>query len=409
MNFPRTTYVSPSVGKSWEDWVSKRRPSVAVVMAALLVGACACKTSEAGTNGKDGTKAPDAQVRITPASGEAKARPDQGITVATTGARLDQVNAVQGSATVPGAFNADHTQWKSTWTLKPGAAYSVNATGKSSHGKTVSATSRFTAQRVTDTFTISDVTPMDGETVGVGMPIIVTFNRAIANRAWVEKALEVTSDRHDVGAWHWLSDQQVVFRTEKYWQPHQTIHFTAHMAGVRGLRGVYGTQDVTKTFKVGASNITVASAKTHHMRVDHDGVVKRFPISMGMGTTREYTTASGIHLTKEKAPMVHMVSPGRKKGDPGYYSEDIPLAVRISDRGEYVHQSPGDYYALGHSNISHGCVRTSPTGAHWFYKIAQRGDVVDVTGTDRKLEQGNGWTFWTLSWATWLKGSALPH
>ena len=28
---------------------------------------------------------------------------------------------------------------------------------------------------------------------------------------------------------------------------------------------------------------------------------------------------------------------------------------------------------------------------------------------DRKLEQGNGWTFWTLSWATWLKGSALQH
>jgi lipoprotein-anchoring transpeptidase ErfK/SrfK len=399
------------VGKSWEDWVSKRRSAVALVMAALLAGACACRSSEAGTNGKDGTKAPDAQVRITPANGDGKARPDLGITVTATGGKLEQVNAVQGGEPVPGGFNADHTQWKSTWTLRPGAAYSVNASAKNVHGKTVSAASQFTLRKPADTFTISDVTPMDRETVGVGMPIIVTFNRAIANRAYVEKALEVTSDKHDVGAWHWISDQQVVFRTEKYWQPHQTIHFTAHMAGVRGLRGVYGTQDVTKTFKVGASNITVANAKTHYMKVDHDGTVKKFPISMGMGTTQEYTTTSGIHLTKEKAPMVHMVSPGRKPGDPGYYAEDIPLAVRISDRGEYVHQSPGEYYALGHSNISHGCVRTSPTGARWFYNIAQRGDVVDVTGTDRKLvnEQGNGWTFWTLSWATWLKGSALPH
>ena len=209
----------------------------------------------------------------------------------------------------------------------------------------------------------------------------------------------------------WVSDQAVVFRTQKYWQPHQNVTFTAHMAGVRGLRGVYGTTDVTKSFKIGSSNITVANSKTHYMKVDHDGVVKKFPISMGGGSTQEYTTTSGIHLTKEKAPMVHMVSPGRKPGDPGYYSEDIPLAVRITDRGEYVHQSPGEYYALGHNNVSHGCVRTSPAGARWFYNISQRGDVVDVTGTDRKLvhEQGNGWTFWTLSWNTWLKGSALQH
>lgn len=390
--------------------MSKRRSAVvALGMAVLLAGASACMSSEAGTNGKNGTKAPDAQVRITPVSGDDKARPDLGITVTASGGKLDQVDAEQGGSPVAGGFNADHTQWKSTWTLKPGVAYSVNASAKGESGKTVNAASRFTLRKPADTFAISDVTPMDGETVGVGMPIIVTFSRAIANRDYVEKALEVTSDKHDVGAWHWISDQQVVFRTEKYWQAHQAIHFTAHMAGVRGLRSVYGTQDVTKTFKVGASNITVANAKTHYMRVDHDGVVKRFPISMGMGTTREYTTTSGIHLTKEKAPMVHMVSPNRKPGDPGYYAEDIPLAVRISDRGEYVHQSPGEYYALGHSNISHGCVRTSPTGARWFYNIAQRGDVVDVTGTDRALEQGNGWTFWTLSWSAWLKGSALQH
>lgn len=387
--------------------MSNRRSAVALVMAALLAGACACTSSEAGTNGKNGTKAPDAQVRITPVDGTAKARPDQGITIAATGGKLDQVSVVQGSKPVPGAFNADHTQWKTTWTLKPGAAYAVNASAKSPQGKAVTATSKFTAQKATQTFSISDVTPMPNEKVGVGMPIIVTFDKAIANRAYVEKALEVKSDKGDVGAWHWISDQQVVYRTQKYWQPHQDVTFTAHMAGVRGLKGVYGTQDVTKSFEIGASNVTVANSKTHSMKVNHDGTVKKFPISMGMGTTREYTTASGIHLTKEKATMVHMVSPGRKKGDPGYYAEDIPLAVRISDRGEYVHQSPGEYYALGHNNISHGCVRTSPTGARWFYNIAQRGDVVNVTGTDRKLEPGNGWTFWNQSWTSWVKGSAL--
>jgi lipoprotein-anchoring transpeptidase ErfK/SrfK len=395
------------VGKSWEDWVSNRRSAVALVMAALLAGACACQSSEAGTNGKDGTKAPDAQIRITPANGTATDRPDYGITVSSSGGKLDQVAAAQGTTAVPGAFNADHTQWKSTWTLKPGAAYSVKASGKSAHGKAISAASNFTAKKATDTFSISDITPMPGEKTGVGMPIIVTFNRAIANRAYVEKALEVKSDKGDIGAWHWTSDEQVVYRTKQYWQPHQNVTLTAHLAGVRGLRGVYGTTDTTHSFKIGASNITVANGKTHYMKVDHDGTIRKFPISMGMGSTQEYTTTSGIHLTKEKAPMVTMTSPGRKPGDPGYYKEDIPLAVRISDRGEYVHESPGQFYALGHENVSHGCVRTSVVGAKWFYNIAQRGDVVTVTGTDRKLEPGNGWTFWNTSWTSWLQGSAL--
>ncbi|MCW2943639.1 MAG: ErfK/YbiS/YcfS/YnhG family protein [Actinoallomurus sp.] len=391
---------------------NKRLAVGAVVMAALLSAVSGCTgSSQAGTNGKDGTKAPEVQVRITPADGTGKARPDQGVTVAASGGKLEQVTVQEGGTQVPGDFTPDHSQWKTKWTLKPGASYTVNASAKDDKGKAASATSKFDTLKPAQTFSVSDVTPMPGEKVGVGMPIIVTFDRAVANRAFVEKALEVKSDKGDVGAWHWVSDQQVVYRTEKYWQPHQNVVFTAHLAGVRGLKDVYGSADVTKSFEIGASNITVANAKTHYMKVDHDGVVHKYPISMGMGTTQEYTTTSGIHLTKEKAPMVHMVSPGRKPGDPGYYAEDIPLAVRISDRGEYVHQSPGQYYALGNSNISHGCVRTSPTGAHFFYGIAQRGDVVDVVGTSRKLvnEQGNGWTFWTLSWDTWLKGSALQH
>jgi lipoprotein-anchoring transpeptidase ErfK/SrfK len=393
--------------------VSNKRLAVgAVVVAALLSAASGCTgSSQAGTNGKDGTKSPEVQVRITPADGTGKARPDQGVAVAAAGGKLEQVTVEQGGTQMPGDFTPDHTQWKTKWTLKPGASYIVNASAKDNQGKATTATSKFNTLKSAQAFSISDVTPMPGEKVGVGMPIIVTFDRAVANRAFVEKALEVKSDKGDVGAWHWMSGQQVVYRTEKYWQPHQNVVFTAHLAGVRGLKGVYGSADVTKTFEIGASNISVANGKTHYMKVDHDGVVRKFPISMGMGGTTEYTTTSGIHLTKEKSPKVTMESPGRKKGDPGYYKEDVSLAVRITDRGEYVHQSVGEYNYLGKQNASHGCVRTSPTGARYFYNLAQRGDIVDVTGTSRKLvnEQGNGWTFWTLSWDTWLKGSALQH
>lgn len=381
-------------------------------MAVLVAAAAACTSSEAGTNGKDGTKAPDARIRITPVNGTGRARPDQGVTVAASGGTLQQVTVVANGAPVPGEFTPDHAQWKTRWTLKPGAAYTVNATAKNAKGAVTTAGSRFRTQKATQSFGISDITPQPGETVGVGMPIIVTFDRPIANRANVERALQVGSDKGDSGAWHWMSSEQVVFRTEKFWGAHQNVTFTAHLAGVRGLRGVYGRTDVTRSFKIGASNVSVANAKTHYMKVDHDGVVKKFPISMGMGTTTEYTTTSGLHITQEKAPMVTMVSPGRKPGDPGYYKEDIAWAVRITNRGEYVHESHGEYDALGHRNASHGCVRTSPTGAHYFYRIAQRGDIVNVVGTRRKLADevgSNGWVFWALPWSTWLKGSALAH
>jgi len=56
-----------------------------------------------------------------------------------------------------------------------------------------------------------------------------------------------------------MSSQQVVFRTEKFWGSHQNVTFTAHLAGVRGLKGVYGTKDQSRSFKIGASNVSVAS------------------------------------------------------------------------------------------------------------------------------------------------------
>jgi lipoprotein-anchoring transpeptidase ErfK/SrfK len=381
------------------------------MIAILLAGASACTgSSEAGTNGKGGTKAPDAQVRVTPVNGTASARPDQGVTVAASGGRLEQVTVAYRGRPVPGDFTSDHTQWKTKWTLRPGASYTVNVTAKSATGKTTTTTSTFTTQKATQSFRITDITPMPGEKVGVGMPIIVTFDQPIANKANVERALEVKSDKGDAGVWHWMSSQQVVFRTQKFWGAHQNVTFTAHLAGVRGLKGVYGKADVSRSFKIGASNVTVANAKTHYMTVNHDGVVKKFPISTGVGTTTEYTTTSGLHITQEKSESVTMESPNRKKGDPGYYKEVVNLAVRITNRGEYVHQSVGEYDALGHRNASHGCVRTSPTGARYFFNIAQRGDIVNVTGTRRKLANeadSNGWVFWALPWSKWVAGSAL--
>jgi hypothetical protein len=36
------------------------------------------------------------------------------------------------------------------------------------------------------------------------------------------------------------------------------------------------------------------------------------------------------------------------------------------------------------------------------------GDPITVKGTGDKLDYGNGWTPWDLSWSEFIKGSALP-
>ncbi|WP_248964208.1 L,D-transpeptidase [Sphaerisporangium perillae] len=263
---------------------------------------------------------------------------------------------------------------------------------------------------------IADITPMGDkkEKIGVGSPIIVTFDQAVKNRTAVESVLEVRPDRPVEGAWRWISERKVVYRTKTYWHPHQKVRFYARLSQIPGNESV---KDTGRRFAIGASNIAVVDTKKHVMKVRRDGkLVKTIPISAGRGGlvrngTDVYLTTSGVHLAMDKKPVETMTSGWMGVTDPKdplYYKLEIPWAVRISDSGEYVHQSAGDYQFLGKSNQSHGCVRATPAGAKWFYTIAQRGDVVQVTGTKRKLDWRNGWSFWQLSWNQWKKGSALP-
>ncbi|MFI6596432.1 L,D-transpeptidase [Nonomuraea sp. NPDC050536] len=256
---------------------------------------------------------------------------------------------------------------------------------------------------------IADITPMgaDKEKVGIGFPIIVTFDRDVKDRAAAVTALEVVPEKAVEGAWRWITARKVVYRTKTYWRPHQKVRFTAHLSQIPGNGAV---KDQSRTFAVGTANIVNVNTHTHLAKAYRDGkLAKTIPISAGRGGMIRngvdvYLTTSGVHLAMGKKRVETMSSAWMgvtDPKDPRYYKEEIPWAVRISDSGEYFHQSAGYYQYLGHSNQSHGCVRATPAGAEWFYGIAQRGDVVKITGTKRKLDWRNGWGFWQLSWSQW--------
>lgn len=342
-----------------------------------------------------------ATVTISPADGANSARPDQPVTVKATDGTLQDVQVAAGGKKIAGTFDAVKKVWTATANLAPGTSYTVTATAANKEGKETAAKSAFSTLKGR-TFRISDITPgVKGETVGVGMPIIVTLSRPItdaAGKAAVSKALNVTAQKPVEGAWRWLSPTQLVYRTKTYWPAHQNVTLDARLSGVQGGKDLWGAADKTHTFKIGASIITKINQNTTRMSVFKDGkLLRSFPVTVGSGDTREYTTTSGTHLTMSKERTVTMTSPGRKPGDPGYYKVDRPYAVRISNSGEYVHGTEG---GVG-GKASHGCVRLSMSDAVWFYNLTQRGDVVKLTGTERRLEPGNGWGYWQIPFAQW--------
>ncbi|MEU7689721.1 MULTISPECIES: Ig-like domain-containing protein [Microbispora] len=376
-------------------------PAARVLLAVLLV---ACPALAAGC----AVRVPPApRITISPADGAVAVSPDAALVVRAEGGRLTSVLAFAGRDQVPGAFDPGRTVWRSSWTLRPGTQYVVNAVATGPQSVTAQIAGRFRTLTPRHQVAVASVVPSDGETVGIGMPVILTFTRPVEDRAAVERALEVQGPAE--GAWHWASPTQVAYRPRTWWPTGAEVRVTAHLAGVRAAPATYGSADRSVAFTVGRAMISTVDTRTHQMVVRQDGKpVQRMPISAGMATTREYTTTSGIHLTMDKGNPVRMVSPGRHKGDPGYYDMLIDYAVRISNSGEYVH-ALDNVWAQGRVNVSHGCVNARPDQARWFYEHALRGDPVIVTGTTRELEWNNGWGYWQLSWPRWLAGSALRH
>jgi lipoprotein-anchoring transpeptidase ErfK/SrfK len=347
-------------------------------------------------------------VTITPGNGTGSVKPDSPVEVKASEGTLEGITVHGKGAAITGKLSADRKTWRSDRTLTPGTAYTVTAQARRD-GKPTTATSSFTTLKPSKTLSVVDVTPnLKGEKVGVGMPIMIRFNRPVADKAAVERALQVTPEKPVEGAWRWIGSDQVIYRTKTYWAPHQKVRFNARLAGVPAGKGVYGTKDVDETITIGAAQITTGNIRKHKMTVTRDGrKLRTIPFSAGNGSTREFTTTSGVHLLMEKANPVTMVSPGRKEGDPGYYKTVVNYAVRFSNSGEYTHSAPWSVGSQGVANVSHGCLNLSPANAKWYYDIMQRGDVIKLTGSDREVEYDNGWSYWQLPFDQWKKGSAL--
>ncbi|MEU4197418.1 Ig-like domain-containing protein [Kribbella sp. NPDC026611] len=351
---------------------------------------------------------PDTSLAIVPAKGATSVKPDQPVTVTTTGGKLTAVTVKDDDGDeLEGSFNADKTQWTSLPQLKPGASYTVSGSAEGTDGATVPISSTFTTLKSGKSLKAS-VVPLNGETVGVALPVQIFWNHPVKDRVAVEKRLSVKTSVPVVGSWHWVSSTQVNYRPRDYWPAGAKVTVNIDTQGVNAGNNTWGSSGRKIAFSIGKSVVSKVDVKRHVMTVTINGKLARtIPITAGK---EGFTTRSGVKVIMEKFTTKRMdaATVGIKPGDPNYYNiPDVKWAQRVTSSGEFIHGAPWSGGSQGSENVSHGCVGMSLANAQWFYNQTLRGDPVIVTGTARHMEPGNGWTDWNTTWAAYKSGSAL--
>jgi lipoprotein-anchoring transpeptidase ErfK/SrfK len=402
----------------------RRRRTLAAFTSTLLLGAALAGCSTSSEDGpldavlgndktsasatQDVKKVSEARLRVNlPSKGEVSV--DTLVKVAAENGEIERVQLATGKKKVPGDLSEDGSTWTAAERLEPGVAYRLTGVASDQDGLERSLDRTFrTASLTLDQQTYPSIAPLAGETVGVGMPVIVTFDIPVTNRAEIERHLEVDSEPAQPGTWHWISDNEVHWRPKSYWKPGSDVTVRADVNGVDAGNGIFGQMDRTSHFTVGDSLIMKIDINSHNMQVVQNGkLLRTLPISAGKPG---FTTRSGVKVIIEKFRYKDMdaATTGINEGDSEYYNlSNVEYAQRVTYSGEFLHAAPWSVGSQGSANVSHGCVGMSTSDAAWLYSLTKRGDVVDVTGSDRPMEPTNGYGDWNVSWADYQTGSAL--
>ncbi|MFG3504443.1 Ig-like domain-containing protein [Streptomyces sp. NPDC047821] len=377
------------------------------------------KTSQSQVDAAAAKDASQARIAISPKNGAQNASINNDAKVTVSEGKLTQVTmTAPDGTTVKGEMAADGTSWKPTEQLERATTYKIAATAKDSEGREAHENSSFTTVSKDNSF-IGNFTPEDGSTVGVGMPVSLTFNKPITDKKAVQSAISVSSTSGQEVVGHWFNSQRLDFRPENYWAEGSKVTLKLNLDGVEGSEGVFGVQQKTVTFTVGRNQVSTVDAAAKTMTVTQDGkTVKTIPISAG---APENPTYNGQMVISEKFKETRMdgstVGFTKEDGKGEYDIKDVPHAMRLSTSGTFIH---GNYWGsdsiFGKVNTSHGCVGLNDAkGANdpdqpgaWFYDNSIIGDVVVVKNSkDKTIAPDNGLNGWNMSWAEWKAGSAV--
>lgn len=405
------------MGRSTRNWAM----IIALAVAASL-GTAACGgggnekpqfVSGNGTAaGPSSTPTPPAEpldFAVTPANGAKKQPVSVEIGTRLTGGKISSVVlTAAGGGPVKGAMRQDGSSWVPAAPLKYSKTYTATVTATTPSGQTETRTTSFTTMAKPRSVIGSGLYLFDDKTYGVAMPVVVEFSPGISkkDRAAVQRRMFVDSDPPQPGAWHWVSNgTQAYYRAPEYWQSGTKLTVRIGLEGIPLGGGRYGNVDRKATAKIGSKFEMKVDNKTKKMVVLENGkLIRTIPVSLGKAST---PSSSGTMVVMEKKEST--VFDTRDDPDPtNRYVAEIDFAQRLTWGGEYIHAAPWSVGDQGRRNVSHGCVNVSTPNARWLFEKTKTGDPVTISGTERKLMSGNGWTAWNLSWKEFVKGSALP-
>ncbi|PTM96687.1 L,D-transpeptidase [Streptomyces sp. VMFN-G11Ma] len=381
--------------------------------AAVLLLACGSGGAPDGGSGKgagDGDKDRSAAVVVRPGDDSARVPVGRKVTVRVRGGSLTSVEVTSpGPGRLAGTWSEDRSVWTATTPLAPGATYTVKARGRASGGSPLERTASFTTEAPRNTF-VGEYVPDRGTTVGVAMPVSITFDKPIRNKAAVERKLEVTASPAVDGAWSWIKDRngkdRVDYRPERFWKPGTEVTLRMNLAGVDAGGGVYGTQQRLVHFRIGDAVTSTLDVTRKTMTVARNGrVLRALKVSSGK---KGYETWNGTMVVLSKVPTIRMDSSTvRIFGHEAYDLGSVRWDVQLTPSGTYVHAAPWNEGKFGLTNGSHGCIGLSTDDARWFYGQVSVGDPVTVVGSTDTVAINNGYGDWNVDWASWKEGGAL--
>ncbi|MGH6654686.1 MAG: Ig-like domain-containing protein, partial [Actinocrinis sp.] len=349
-------------------------------------------------------KAPAPKLSTVPADGASGVDPAKPVTVSVSNGVIASVQLSGGQET-SGTLSSDKSSWTSNGVLSLSSSYQLQIQVTGRDGKNATHTVSFSTLKPSATIGVLEMWPGDGMSVGVGQPVRVQFTNYVPQsyRAAVEKACVVTTTPAVAGAWHWVATDTMDWRPQDYWKTGTRIKVAFGLANVRAGAHQFFLKNHSLDFSVRDTDLRlVVDTKRFKATAYQNGKqIRSFPIDTGANDPR-FVTWSGALAVLGRGNPVEM------KGDYGNgdkYDELVNWATQITYSGTYVHAAPWDG-EIGHVNSSHGCIHASTSDATWFYNLARVGDVVEVTGTSKTVAVTNGFGDWTVSWSSWLSGSA---
>ncbi|MBE7186833.1 Ig-like domain-containing protein [Jatrophihabitans endophyticus] len=424
-----------------------RTTVVGIVAVATAVGLTACTAQSSDTHpgagkGTSSTGAgpsvstpsssprPSLAAEITslPAAGAKRVNPGKPFMIKVAHGTLSQVVMTNAAGThVRGSMNAARTSWTTAEALGYGKTYTVRSSARNADGKVTRSSEKIStldpADQTTPTIVrIGNYPLTQNKKYGVAVVPVVHFDEPVHNFKAAEKAMTVTTSPTTVkGAWYWADNQDAHFRPQHWWPSGTTVTIHANLYGVKLAHGLFGSTDVSRTFRIGRKQVTVAddnAPKVDKVRVYNAAgkLLRTMNTSMGEhsgetvnGQYINFYTLDGTYTVLDHENPANMCSasyglPANAPG--GYGCEPIYWSTKISIDGIYLHELDTTEWAQNSGyDVSHGCLNMTGTNAKWYFNHSMDGDPVVIHGTKGAptLQVWEGGD-WTVPWKKWVKG-----